>query len=99
MTLGNLLMVLCPSLSLTPTFLRQLVDHHGSLFTLEPLAEVPEGTTIGEPAPRATLALGAASDRLAPAVAVMDGPKFSTPIADRFARTGPIELSLRDKPT
>ncbi len=108
MTLSNLLMVFCPSLSLTPPFLRQLIENHSTLFVDTTGASVPKLP----PRPLATreiiapiaqehksITLSAYPDsRSVSAPPLHTSPKFSTPIADLFARTGPITLTLRDKP-
>jgi hypothetical protein len=107
----NLLILFCPTLSLTPPFLRQLIDHHSTLFVdtrqsavaapklpARPISTVEEmlaPTVLTEDQPALTL-LTTAHTATNPSPRV--SPRFSTPIADLFARTEPITLMLREKP-
>lgn len=76
MSLQNLLLVFCPTVNLSPGFLKLIVERHTELFgaTVEaPSQTVTQTVTVTEP-----------------------NSRFGTPIADKFARSQPIELSLRD---
>jgi hypothetical protein len=108
MTLSNLLMVFCPSLSLTPPFLRQLIQNHSTLFIDTSTAPAPQlpprpSNTQEILAPiaqeqRRSILLSKPDSRSVSTPPTQTSLRYSTPIADRFARTGPITLTLRDKP-
>ena len=134
MTMQNLLMVFCPSLNLSPPFLRYLAENHSMLFREGDASHTPINNIIVTSPSIASMTSpkssqhdhnddvndGQANQSVPTSpTSVKDRPKisipeaflhgqdlsansqshrFSTPIADRFARGGPIEIQLRGKP-
>lgn len=146
MTLQNLLMVFCPSLNLSPPFLRYLAENNASLFRhpdirmtqsnsfgprncpqtiITPSSPMtspskhdgsPLHTATHSPRGHSSITSSPSTQsahKSQPRISKItipeafaapsssdhsDTPRFSTPIADRFARTGPVDIILRDKP-
>jgi hypothetical protein len=133
MTMQNLLMVFCPSLNLSPPFLRYLAENHATLFkvTASDSETVRHSKTIIVTSPSVTSMRSVRSPSPVhldndnddsqqtdqsltspssdtgrskikiPNIFTQDldssaAQKFSTPIADRFAREGPVEIKLRE---
>lgn len=106
MTIQNLLTVFSPSLKISMTFLKLLVEHHTRIFEDTPTLADRRGNDK-----RLTLLpdlmLTDASDDVALGPSAISAPpdpsqqsstektRFSTPIADKFAR-GPVEISFRE---
>lgn len=76
MSLQNLLLVFCPTVNLSPNFLKLIVERHSELFRVAGPDSEPTMQTV--------------------TISSDSSTRFGTPIADKFARTQPIELSLRD---
>lgn len=106
MTIQNLLTVFSPSLKISMTFLKLLVEHHTRIFEDTPTIADRRGNDK-----RLTLLpdlmLTDASDDVVLSPSAISAPldpsqqsstektRFSTPIADKFAR-GPVEISFRE---
>jgi len=131
MKMQNLLMVFCPSLNLSPPFLKYLCENHEMLFTKAESDDVRHSKTIIVTSPsiasiksprssnpgdridndhehdrsRHTSPTSPSSNLIRPKIKIPDAfmpgqesQRFSTPIADKFARVGPVEIKLRDEP-
>jgi hypothetical protein len=137
MTMQNLLMVFCPSLNLSPPFMRYLVENRSALFRdadvpistprssiilnspIVPVVVIPpspaplgpskadnitrtrpisQDASVVPPQNRSKINIPEAFTNETEQAGSMD-KKFSTPIADKFARTGPVEINLRDTPS
>jgi hypothetical protein len=138
MTIQNLLTVFSPSLKISMTFLKLLVEHHDSIFineelasatladrrgndkrlslmpdilltrdrdsTLSPLGASTKANAIFDPPPSSfdhyddegTSTTHSTSNNTLQPSPVSDKGRFSTPIADKFARSGPVNISLRE---
>jgi hypothetical protein len=99
MTIQNLLTVFSPSLKISMTFLKLLVEHHTRIFedtpTLADRRNKDKRLTL-----LPDLVLSDAAEDLSsvmpdPSRSSTEKTKFSTPIADKFAR-GPVEISFRE---
>lgn len=109
MSLQNLLLVFCPTVNLSPGFLKVLVEGFDELFRASAIPSTPSHQQAAEdtaPSIPATLVRKTKTMAEAKADASTDSTntilssssaKFKTPIADKFARTQPIQLSLRDR--
>ena len=131
MKMQNLLMVFCPSLNLSPPFLKYLCENHEMLFTKAESDGIRHSKTIvvtspsiasiqspRSPSPvhrsyndnehdraRQISPTSPSSNAARPKIKIPDAfmqgqesQRFSTPIADKFARVGPVEIKLRDEP-
>lgn len=135
MTIQNLLTVFSPSLKISMTLLKLLVEHHDSIFineerpvsladrrgndkrlsllpdimltrdrdsTSSPLGESTKANTIDLPSSSSdhhddgTSTSHSTSNNTLQPSPVSDKGRFSTPIADKFARSGPVNISFRE---
>ncbi|KAJ9094686.1 hypothetical protein QFC21_005843 [Naganishia friedmannii] len=135
MTIQNLLTVFSPSLKISMTFLKLLVEHHDSIFINEekpatladrrgndkrlslmpdilltrdrdsissPLGESTKVNAIDPPRSSSdhhddgTSTSHSTSNNTLQPSPVSDKGRFSTPIADKFARSGPVNISFRE---
>lgn len=115
MTIQNLLTVFSPSLKISMTFLKVLVENHERIFKDEAptladrrgadkqLSLLPDLVITSDqdeqtPSKPNSLDVPAAAKDRAPSPAPSERARFSTPIADKFARTGPVIISFREPP-
>lgn len=108
MTIQNLLTVFSPSLKISMTFLKLLVEYQARIFAQDVptiadrrgndkrLTLLPDFVLTND---TADIDIGSsevpAAPEPSPKIATSDKTKFSTPIADKFAR-GPVEISFRE---
>lgn len=115
MTIQNLLTVFSPSLKISMTFLKLLVEHHESIFKdevpsladrrgkNEQLSLLPDLLITSDADEQLSskansLDVPAIREERVPSPAPSERARFSTPIADKFARTGPVIISFREPP-
>jgi hypothetical protein len=110
MTIQNLLTVFSPSLKISMTFLKLLVEHQARIFAQDVptiadrrgndrrLTLLPDFVLTSDTVDH-DIDIGSSEVPTAPEpspkIATSDKTKFSTPIADKFAR-GPVEISFRE---